>query len=108
MPQASAKYTRSVEPKSSMLRTMDATGQLTAPQNTQMSPIAAAKPAGMASSEPMTLQRVAPLKKVGTTSPPLKPQPMVIAVRMSFQKKASGFACPSSMARLIIFMPAPL
>lgn len=34
------------------------------------------------------------MKNVGTTSPPLKPLPMVTAVNSSFQKNASGAACP--------------
>ena len=40
MPHASAKYTSCPAPKSSMLSTIDAIGQLTAPQNTHTSPSA--------------------------------------------------------------------
>ena len=69
------------EPKSSTLRIIDAIGQLTAPQNIATSAIAAAKPAGMPSTGPSTQPSVAPMKKVGTISPPLKPKPMVTAVK---------------------------
>ena len=48
------------------------------------------------------------MKNVGTTSPPLNPLPMVTAVNSSFQKNASGAACPPSMARVMTSMPAPL
>ena len=61
----------SVEPNSSTLSRIDASGQLTAPQNTHTRPTAAAKPAGMPSSDPATQPKVAPTKKQGTTSPPL-------------------------------------
>ena len=91
-----------------MLSTIDAIGQLTAPQNTHTSPSAAANPAGMPSSPPSTQPSVAPMKNVGTTSPPLNPLPMVTAVNSSFQKNASGAACPPSMARVMTSMPAPL
>ena len=36
------------------------------------------------------------------------PLPMVTAVNSSFQKNASGAACPPSMARVMTSMPAPL
>ena len=65
-------------------------------------------PAGRPSRPPMKQPKAAPTKNDGTTSPPLKPQPMVTAVNSSFQKNASGAACPPSMARVMTSMPAPL
>ena len=59
------------EPKSSTESRIEASGQLTAPQNTHTRPIAAAKPAGMPSRPPTAQPKVAPTKKQGTTSPPL-------------------------------------
>jgi len=82
-------------------------GQFTAPQNTATSPTAAAKAGGRPSSPPNTQPKVAPTKNDGTTSPPLKPQPMVTAVKASFQSHAQLSACPV-MARSITSMPAPL
>ena len=70
--------------------------------------MAAEKPAGRPSSGPTTQPRVAPMKKVGTTSPPLKPQARVTAVKRIFSRKAKGLACPCSTARVMISMPAPL
>lgn len=102
-----AKYSRSPEPNSSTLRMMEASGQFTAPQNTDTSPIAAPKPAGRPSQPAATQPKAAPTKKEGTTSPPLKPHPMVMAVKSSFHTHAHGSACPA-MARPMTSMPAPL
>ena len=53
--------------------------------------------------------KVAPTKKEGTTSPPLKPAASVTAVKTSFSRKAQGTATVScSMARVTMSMPAPL
>ena len=60
-------------------------GQFTAPQNTATSPTAAAKAGGRPSSPPNTQPKVAPTKNDGTTSPPLKPQPMVTAVKAGIE-----------------------
>ena len=67
-------------PNSSIASTSDATTQLLAPQNTPANPRAAPKPAGMPSSGAATQPKVAPTKKLGTTSPPLKPELRVRAV----------------------------
>ena len=96
------------EPKSSTARMTEATGQLTAPQKSATSPTAAAKPAGMPRSGPRTQPSVAPMKKVGTTSPPRKPQPSVTAVKRSFSAKARGSASPAVTAREMTAVPAPL
>ena len=95
------------EPNISTLRMIDAIGQLTAPQNTAMSAIAAAKPAGISRAGPMTQPSVAPIKKVGTISPPLKPQPIVTAVNTIFHRNAqSGHSPPIAFATTLV--PAPL
>ena len=71
MPQARAKYKSPSPPNSSQARNMEATGQFTEAQKTAASPTAALKPAGIPSSEPAAQPKVAPMKKEGTTSPPL-------------------------------------
>ena len=90
-----------------MLRMTEAMGQFTAPQNTDTRPMAAAKAGGRLSSPPRTQPKVAPTKNDGTTSPPLKPQPMVTAVKASFSSQAQGSAWPDR-ARATTSMPAPL
>ena len=40
----------------------------------------------------MKQPKAAPTKNDGTTSPPLKPQPMVTAVKASFSSQAQGSA----------------
>ena len=95
-------------PNSSTLRITEAMGQFTAPQNTATSPTAAAKDGGSPSSPPAAQPNVAPTKNDGTTSPPLKPQPMVTAVNVSFRSQAQPSACPCSTARWITSIPAPL
>ena len=82
-------------------------GQFTAPQNTATIPSAAPKLAGMPSSPPIKHPNVAPIKKAGTISPPLKPQPMVRAVNTIFKAQAQGTAAPP-MAAVITSVPAPL
>ena len=107
MAHAIAKYKRSPVPNSSILKNTEAMGQFTTPQNTATNPMAAPKPAGSPSTPPSTQPKQAPTKKEGTTSPPLKPKPMVTAVNSSFQSHAHGSACPL-MARSTISIPAPL
>ena len=87
---------------------MEATGQLTAPQNTATSPRAAPKEAGMPKSGPTTQPKVAPTKNEGTTSPPLNPAESVTAVKRIFKRKAAGRALPCSTAAVMISIPAPL
>ena len=102
-----AKYSRSPVPNSSMLRNTDAMGQFTAPQNTATSPMAAPKPAGKPKKPPSTQPKQAPTKNDGTTSPPLKPNPMVTAVNSSFKSHAQDRTWPL-MARSTTSIPAPL
>ena len=108
MPQARAKAKRPPAPKSSTARKMEAVGQLTQPQKTATRPMAALKPAGSPRSGPITQPKVAPMKKEGTTSPPLKPAPRVRAVKAIFQRKAVGWAWPCSTAARTMSIPAPL
>ena len=91
-------------PNSSTLRVKEATGQLMTPQNSATSPTAAAKDGSIPSNGPTTQPKVAPTKKVGTISPPLKPAPSVRAVSRSLNKKAYQSASPCWMT----CMPAPL
>lgn len=55
---------------------------------------------------PTTQPNVAPMKKEGTTSPPLKPADRVKAVKTIFHKNASGRQRPCSTAAVITSMPA--
>ena len=50
---------------------------------------------------------LAPIKKVGTISPPLKPAPRVRAVKVIFKRKASGATVPSKHLEIIL-TPVPL
>ena len=74
-------------------------GQFTAPQNTDTRPMAAAKAGGRPSSPPRTQPKVAPTKNDGTTSPPLKPQPMVTAVEAQLQQPGPGVRLAGQGAR---------
>ena len=56
---------------------------------------------------PKRQPKLAPIKKVGTISPPLKPAPRVRAVKMIFKRKASGATVPSKHLEIIL-TPVPL
>ena len=103
-----AKYQSPCAPNSSIASTSDATTQLLAPQNTPANPRAAPKPAGMPSSGVATQPKVAPTKKLGTTSPPLKPELRVRAVSRILTIQSHGRAWPCSTAAAMMFTPAPL
>ena len=81
-------------------------GQFVTPQNTETMPMAAHSgalaPVRMANRQP----NVAPVKNEGTISPPLKPAPMVSAVKRIFKRKANAAVSPCK-ARSMIFMPGP-
>ena len=87
---------------------MEGIRTLVAPQKMDTSPTAAANSAGRPSSGPITQPKVAPTKKLGTTSPPLNPQARVSAVRKILHRKSHGSACPCSTAAVMTLMPAPL
>ena len=71
-----------------MARQMDASGLLVQPQNSATMPSAAPSCGGRPSSGAATQPNVAPVKKIGTISPPLKPAPRVSAVNSIFKRKA--------------------
>ena len=94
-------------PKSSILRNSEVRGQFTTPQKKQTIPRAAANPGSIPMRPPATQPNVAPTKNDGTISPPLKPQPIVMAVNSAFRRKAAGWASPFN-ALAMIFIPVPL
>ena len=87
---------------------MLAIGQFVTPQNSAVMPSAAAKLGSSPIRGANVQPNVAPMKNVGTISPPLKPASSVSAVNRIFSRNANGLAVPSSTAILMIFMPAPL
>ena len=103
---ARAKRPRLVVPKSSAVRKSVATGQFTTEQNRAAMAAAAAKPGSRPRSGPTAQPKVAPINRVGTISPPLKPTPTHRAVRRSFTAKAQGSVSPAT-ARSIMCAPAP-
>ena len=82
-------------------------GELVTPQNTATSPSAAPKPGFIPISGATVQPKVAPTKKQGTISPPLKPAPRVSTVNTIFSTKAQGTALPARAATMTC-MPAPL
>ena len=94
--------------KVTLERIIEAIGQFTTQQKRQTRPIAAPSLGSRPKRGAATQPKVAPTKKVGTISPPLKPKPIVTAVKRSLSKKAKGSALPSRIALSAIFIPAPL
>ena len=94
-------------PNISIDRMNDVRGQLVTPQNTLTIPHAAHNPTGSPNIGAKKLPSVAPTKRVGTISPPLKPAPRVRAVKMIFKRKASGATVPSKHLEIIL-TPVPL
>ena len=68
----------------SIARISDVIGQFVTPQNTLTMPQAAQSPAGRPKNPDKKLPSVAPIKSVGTISPPLKPPPSVREVKRIF------------------------
>lgn len=69
---------------------MEATGQFTTPQKSATRPIAAPND-GSSPKKPAAVQpKVAPIKKVGTISPPLKPVFIVMAVKAFSEQRLPG------------------
>lgn len=85
----------------------DVIGQLVTPQNSEIMPTAVhsdgSKPVRLPNRHP----KVAPMKKDGTISPPLKPAPRVSAVKMIFSRNASGLTEPSILLWMTL-IPVPL
>ena len=77
------------------------------PQNSEIMPTAVhsdgSKPVRLPNRHP----NVAPMKKDGTISPPLKPAPRVSAVKMIFSRNASGLTEPSILLWMTL-IPVPL
>ena len=94
-------------PNISIDRINDVRGQLVTPQNTLTIPHAAHNPTGSPNIGAKKLPSVAPTKRVGTISPPLKPAPRVRAVKMIFKRKGSGATVPSKHLEIIL-TPVPL
>lgn len=94
-------------PKSSIAMMQQASGVFAAPAKTATNPIPASKPTGSGSQNESALPSVAPIKKSGVTSPPLKPAPRVIAVKRIFKAKSSGFEL-CTKASTIVGIPKPI
>lgn len=75
-------------PKSSKLIRIEVIGQFVTPQKSAISPTAAQTEGENPTIFPKRHQKVAPIKNVGTISPPRKPAPIVIAVKIIFNIKA--------------------
>ena len=70
-----------------MLRIMEVMGELVAQQKRPTRPMAAAIPGSRPRRPPARHPKVAPMQKVGTISPPLKPAARVTAVKSIFSIK---------------------
>lgn len=79
-----AKYTAPYAPNNSKLIKIEASGQLVTPQNIELIPTAAPSADGRPITPESVAPKVAPIKSVGTISPPLYPAATVITVRINF------------------------
>lgn len=96
-------------PKISKQIKRDAMGALVAPQKTEPMPIAEQRLVSRPVILPNKQPKQAPIKKDGTISPPLKPAPKVITVKIIFNKKAKAdMESGSVKQRSITKRPAPL
>ena len=108
------KYQKPTPEKSSKAKAIEASGQFVAPQKSKTIPSAAPKVIGILKNPATRAPKVAPIKRVGIISPPLKPVETQMKVKISFNKKASGrklieFGLKSPLKMFsIIFTPAPL
>lgn len=82
--------------------------ELVAAPKTPIIPMAAPNCGGICNNVEAKHPNVAPIKKVGTTSPPLYPASSVMAVNKIFQMNATGEASPLRSALLMTSIPAPL
>ena len=73
-------------------------GVWAAPQKTEMNPSAANNSIGALMPVAKLLPRVAPMKKRGVTSPPLKPEPRVTTVRTNFHNQLHVVTPPAQKA----------
>ena len=72
----------------SKAKNAEAKGQFVTPQKSAVIPIAAPKSAGSPKSNAAAPPKVAPINKVGTISPPLKPAATQMQVKRIFKAKA--------------------
>ena len=107
MLQLIAKNKTPLDPNSSILSKIEVIGVFITPQKMETRPRAAPKPGFKPNMVATKLPKVAPMKKVGTISPPLKPAASVMEVKIIFNRKASGFALPPK-ASSMTSIPAPL
>ena len=77
-----------IQPNNSAPNTAEAIGVLVAPANTATSPNAASQSVGKGRKADKLLPKVAPVKKRGVTSPPLKPAPRVKVVYRVLARKS--------------------
>jgi hypothetical protein len=95
-----------VHPKSSAPIKRQPNGALEVPAKRHMSPHPDRRPIGRGIIKDKALPRVAPIKKRGVTSPPLKPALKIKVVRRSLPKK-KGMGTTSVKARVMVGMPKP-
>ena len=82
-------------------------GQLVTPQKTLVIPTAAQRDGENPRILPKRQPKAAPVKKLGTISPPLKPAPSVSAVKIILRRKASGRTSPC-IHPVMMSIPVPL
>ena len=93
-------------PNISIDRMNDVSGQLVTPQNTLTIPHAAHKVGEKPVNVPKRQPKLAPIKKVGTISPPLNPPPKVTAVNSIFKRNTYHAQLVTKLLA-IISEPAP-
>ena len=100
------KYDAPLYPNNSKLISSDVIGQFVTPQNTAVIPTAAHNEGDMPRMCPARQPKVAPMKKLGTISPPLNPDSSVTAVNSILIRNATGTTFPA-IALSITGIPAP-
>src|SRR6476620_9258429 len=92
-------------PNNSTPITVHANGVFVAAAKTAIKPRPANKSTGAPLSVAMVLPKAAPIKNKGVTSPPLKPDPKVIAVNNNFQNQPRYVAPPAEKDDTILTPP---
>ncbi len=83
-----AKNGMGLNPNSSKQINSDVIGEFVTEQKTEPMPMAAQRVGSKPSNTPKAEPKVAPINILGTISPPLNPQPMVIIVNKIFNANA--------------------
>ena len=96
-----------LKPNISKLINSEVIGQLVTPQNTLVMPTAVQSTGEKPVIVPNRQPNVAPIKNVGTISPPLNQAPKGSAVNSIFNKNAAGTTSPFK-AREMTCIPVPL